>query len=134
MLSTSRWLVGSSSTTTLFFTRMSFARSSRAASPPERFSVFFRPASPLKSSLPSTDAHVLDLARSGRSGAATRRREKPGFERLVVVLREVADVRLVAPDDRAGVGLVLADEQLEQRRLADAARPDHRELVAAVRG
>jgi hypothetical protein len=42
------------------------AMTSRAASPPERFSVFLRPASPLKSSLPSTERTCSMVAFSSK--------------------------------------------------------------------
>ena len=62
----------------------------------------------------------------------------------MVVLREVAHARVVPPADLAGVGregvrarlgvevLVGADQELEERRLADAASADDRDPVAAV--
>src|SRR5580704_16669496 len=65
-------------------------------------------------------------------------------ERLVVVLREVADARVVTPADLAPVGrkdvalrllveaLVGADDHLQQRGLADAAPAEDRDAVAAV--
>jgi hypothetical protein len=51
---------------------------------------------------------------------------------LVVVLREVAGLRLVPPLDLAGVGRQLAHDDLEQRRLADAVRAHDHQPVAAL--
>ena len=49
-----------------------------------------------------------------------------------MVLGEVAGVGLVPSVDLAAVGADVADGDLEQRRLADAVRPDHGHPLAAV--
>ena len=51
--SRSRWLVGSSSTSTFGFCSIMRQNSSRAVSPPESASVGFSPSSPLNSIWPS---------------------------------------------------------------------------------
>src|SRR6185312_17157387 len=47
-----------------------------------------------------------------------------GIER-VAALVDIGELDRFAEPDRAGVGLQLAGDQLEERRLAGAVRPDH---------
>ena len=61
------------------------------------------------------------------------------FQRGVQVQRvahlvEVGDLQVGAAPHLAAVGLELAQDQLEQRRLAGAVRPDQADLVAAQDG
>ena len=53
-------------------------------------------------------------------------------QELAMVLRKVADVRLVAPVDLAGVRRDVLGRNLEQRRLAEAVRTDDRDALAAA--
>ena len=54
-----------------------------------------------------------------------------GVERLEPLV-VVADLDLVAELDLARVGLLAADQRLDQRRLARAVGPDHADALAAV--
>ena len=136
--SRSRWLVGSSRTSTFGFCSMIRQKSRRAVSPPERASVGLWPSSPLNSICPSRpwmSCRVrvrIELVQplDGRH---------PFADRAGVVLREVADRDLVAPAHRPGVdrrrvrvsGRV-RQQRLQQRRLADAVAADEHDLLAAL--
>ena len=100
--SRSRWLVGSSSTSTFGRSTMSRAKMSRAASPPDSEPIGFSTSSPGEEHAPELPAHEGRCSRRGtpprRSRAASR---SSSVEHLVVVLREVADARLVPQLDAA---------------------------------
>ena len=66
---------------------------------------------------PSTDAAHL-------AGAGDDLVEDAPPARLGDLLAQVADDHVLAPRDRAAVRLLLAGDDLEQRRLAGAVRPD----------
>mmetsp|Transcript_30410 Transcript_30410/g.77537 ORF Transcript_30410/g.77537 Transcript_30410/m.77537 type:complete len:106 (+) Transcript_30410:72-389(+) len=73
MLSASRWLVGSSSMTTLLGVRQKVASATRAFSPPERSPILRSAFSPTRPSAPITLRHAsssMEVSRS-RTVAAT---------------------------------------------------------------
>ena len=122
------------------FCSISLQNSRRAASPPESASVGFRPSSPLNSICPSRPRMSsfvrlrIELVQPvGRGHALLDRRR--------VVLREVADLRLVSPLHRAGVDGVFQCaaivRRIRQQRLAAAwscpapLRPIRHDLLAA---
>src|SRR5579872_1369699 len=100
--SRSRWLVGSSSTSTLGFCSISLQNSRRAASPPERTPVFLVASSRAKSIWPRISAQFLG------NGCAVPLMEplenrRSALDQTAMVLREVADRSLVSPDYFPGV-------------------------------
>src|SRR5690606_36244144 len=69
-----------------------------------------------------------------RPGAVERGLDDGAALHLAHVLREVADHHAAVDHDLAVVGLLLAREQAEERRLAGAVRADEADLLAALDG
>ena len=147
MDSRSKWLVGSSSTRTFGFCSMSLQKSRRAASPPERTSVFLLPSSRWKQHLPQQAANFFVR---GRRVPLMQPFEccRAMLDQSSVVLREVADGGFVSPDDfsagqeRAVVAAGftqlgfrncrrVGQQRIQQCRLAHAVAPHERDLFAA---
>ena len=126
-VSTSRSFVGSSSSRTLPPRRSSFARCTRLRSPPESTPTLRCWSEPLKLK-PATYARDVDLALADLDVVVAVGDLLPdglvGIER-VARLVDVGELDGVAERERAAVGLLLADDHLEQRRLAGAVGADH---------
>ena len=134
MVSRSRWLVGSSRTSTFGFATESSAKMRRAHSPPDSRRTFLP-------GLLAREQHAPELAaHEGRALARARlleNRERRGLavgQHLAVVLREVAGAHLVAPAHATGVGGQALHGDLEQRRLAEAVGADDADPLAAPDG
>ena len=127
-VSTSRSLVGSSSSSTLPPLRSSFARCTRFRSPPERSPTGFCWSPPLKLNHDDVLARVdLALAELDRVVAAARSPSRrcssgraPPRDWSTYASCTVSPIR-----SSPRVGLLLAGDHPEERRLAGAVRPDH---------
>ena len=98
-------------------------------SPPESVLASWNTISPCSPNMPSSERRYWSgSALTSRMCSSTLR---PAHDALVL-LRVVAERHLVAERDRAEVGLELADERLEQRRLARAVEAEHEHPLAAA--
>ena len=78
-------------------------------------------------------AEQLLRLRAGEAGHRDRAVEhRAALVELDVVLGEVGGLDAVAEADRARVGRAMADERLEQRRLARPVRADERDVLPAL--
>ena len=125
-MSTSRSLVGSSSSSRLPPLLSSLARWTRFRSPPERLPTFFSWSGPLK----LNGGHVgpcryLALAQDDRVDAAGDLLEDRvlGLEGVAVLI-DVGDHHRVADPKDAAIGRLLADDHAEERGLARAVGAD----------
>ena len=134
-VSTSRSLVGSSSSSRLPPLLSSLARCSRFRSPPERMPTFFCWSAPRKSNPAAVGAGV-DAPRAEHRACPGRRRS-PGTRVLLRIERLAATGprRRPAPSGPtisvAAVRLLLPDDHPEERGLAGAVRADHADDAAA---
>ena len=125
--------MGSSSSSRLPPLRSSFARCSRLRSPPESLATFFCWSDPLKLNPAHVGAAVdgavaeLDLVLAAGDLLPY---VLVGVERVAGLI-DVGQFDRVAHLQRAGVGLLLAGDHAEQRRLAGAVRADHPDDPAA---
>ena len=129
----SRSLVGSSSSSTFGSSISSRISCRRRRSPPERSRTSVRAFSPRKPkrSHEHPGGDLLAVAERRAAADLLQRLEHAQVARdLGRVLREVGEPHGRAALDRAGVGLELAGQQLDQRRLARAVDADERDAVA----
>ena len=132
-VSTSRSLVGSSSSSTLPPSLSILARCTRLRSPPDSRPTFFCWSAPLK-----LNAADIGAGRDLHLVAELHDVEAAGdllpdvllVVQVVAALVDVAELDGVAELDRAGVRLLLAGDHLEQGRLAGAVRADHADDAA----
>ena len=134
-MSTSRSLVGSSSSSRLPPLFSSFARCTRLRSPPERSFTFFCWSAPLKLNAAAVGARVhlaladhhdvLAAVGDLLPDACARRRARRGSGRRTTSATVSPTLSV------AGVGLLLADDHAEERRLAGAVRADDADDAAA---
>jgi hypothetical protein len=134
--SMSRWLVGSSMTSTFGFISISLPKIMRPCSPPEITLTALRTSLPENSRRPRVPR--ISVARSSPSlalRARSRRSSRSGWYRceiLGVVLCIVTGACLLRPLDAAALGLQFAHQQLQQGRLADTVFADDRQAIATV--
>ena len=109
---------------------MSSAKIRRAASPPESRPIALSASSPENSTRPSCVRTKVGLSPGQAASITSSGVAALVGQHLVVILGEVADAHLVSPDDAAGVGRQVVDQDLEQRRLAEPVRADDRDALA----
>ena len=138
MASRSRWLVGSSKMRMLGLVRMSLQKTSRACSPPRqrlgRLVAFFA----AEKHLAEDAANLFDVGR-GVPAMQPLGDGEAVLDGCADVLREVADLRLVAPEDGAGVEReflvgeagIVGQQALEQGGLAGAVAAHEADFFAA---
>ena len=129
--SRSRWLVGSSSTSTFGYCTMIRQNTSRAASPPESAETGLFTSSPENSMRPRWPRTVLVPSCGIVSQMTCSGVERAVRQKIVMILSKVADARFVTPAHAAGVLLQVTGGDLEQRRFAEAVRADDRDALAA---
>ena len=133
---TSRSFVGSSSRIRFAPRRRSRARCTRFRSPPERTPTFFCWSAPVK-------PNCAQYARAFISRPPSRRISSPPLIAVKIVspsgrrvarLVDVGDLDGLPDPELAGVGLLLADDQPEERRLARPVRTDDADDAARRQG
>ena len=127
--STSRWLVGSSSTIRSWSPSSSAASEQRRRSPPES------PATARSRETPASSTSTTSRVRGSAAHSWSARPPSTASRTVwvsssVVALVEVADVQAAAARDPAGVGLLEPGHHLEQRGLAVAVAADDADPLA----
>ena len=128
-MSRSRWLVGSSSSSTFGLRHAISASARRARSPPENPSTLSNARSPGKFHLPRKSRNCL-RRRVRRDVAQVVDRRRAFVQRFDRVLGEVADAQVGMRAALAVEQRQLADQRLHQRRLAGAVGAEQADAVA----
>ena len=109
------------------------ASAALAFSPPESWPTVWKTISPVRPKRASRSRTSPSTQSGSSSGQTARTTVVSGRERLQPLV-VVADLDLVAELDLARVGLLAADQGLDQRRLARAVGAHHADALAAVDG